>query len=330
MTLKTSLPGYKNEDDHAHLKRIADKHAASERLIGDICQTELGSEAKVTGRIMQGEASAVYTVNHLFREYILRINRSAQNRYVSEQWAIEVARERGLPVSEVISVGRKEFDNEGVNYSLQQKVEGQLFDKLLWVDKISQIRAKKITEQAGELLAKLHGIEVDGWGPIEKPNKGTQDKLRWINDPIDRANILCGTRATKYIAASELQKAAELVKKIEQKENPILLHSDYAPKHIFVNEKDEICGIIDFEDCEAGIAAQEFATWRFWFEESVPTLWLRKGYEHIKQINSISQIDLIELRGAIFTLDYYVSNAKLDSYAKRTAERMKVLIQNLE
>src|SRR5215213_7395110 len=57
-------------------------------------------------------------------KYIVRIASSSGklNDFIKEQWAVEKAKEKGVPVTEILEVGNKII---GLPYMLQQKLDGK-------------------------------------------------------------------------------------------------------------------------------------------------------------------------------------------------------------
>ena len=64
---------------------------------------------------------------------------------------------------------------------------------------------------------------------------------------------------------------------IYQGVTPHLLHGDYGPKHILV-EDGHITGILDFENAKSGDPMHDFVWWSYFGKNRPPLEWLKEGY----------------------------------------------------
>lgn len=253
--------------------------------ITDIIHEATGQNIASKTRIAIGESSEVYSVRVVTgTEAILRINDGAINNYFAEAWAIEQARNVGMPVPHIIHVGSKTTLSGTLHYSIEELIAGESFDNLLWRDHISKDRVRTIAVQAGELLAKLHRIDTSGWGKIDENGVGSYGSAaEWVSaefhDTQKIETLFKGAKLDARLLGKTLKRLDDSSSLFQT--TSYLLHMDYGPKHMFVDKSDNIVGIIDFEEAASGDIAFDFNGWPFWLEDTVPTQWILEGYERV-------------------------------------------------
>jgi aminoglycoside phosphotransferase (APT) family kinase protein len=309
--MATITNDYLDESNKKRLQDIHSKRTSSSETIKAIMQQAIGKEAASYDRIVAGEVNEVYMLHFQNGDdVVLRIGHNKDRTFEAETWAIEQAGKAGVPVAKVLAIGTITSDGKELNYSVQEKITGIRFDTLLWTDQIETGRAQKITEQAGEILAKIHSVKTSGYGGINEHGQGPFPAAQsWVQFHIDlqttyerlfRHHKMNSSTYDEVIA--KLQTATQLFT-----QHPHLLHIDYGPKHILVGDHDEITGIIDFERAESGDSAMDFASWHFWFDKVVPTQWLYNGYERVSSLGEDfeSRLQLAKLHELLHLLRYY-------------------------
>ncbi len=313
---------YHDEVARKRLLDIAESRTTSLATIAEIISENLSESIEQTTRIVRGESNEVYAIKtNGKQEVILRIGHWNNKTFERELWAVEQAAAQGVPTPKIISIG----EHASTYYCLQEKLQGTTLDTLLYSQNLPKERAKAIVENAGEILGKLHKIETTGWGCLDAPTHGEYDVLegKYIKAEAERERI-----------AEAIQQSGVLVPDIEIVLQTLksglqvylghqrLIHGDFGPKHIFVDEQDNITGIIDWEQAESGDPVAEFARWYFWFEKSSPTEWLREGHERITPLddNYEERFRVAKLEMAIWTLMYFTYNSPVDDCAIRAAQ----------
>lgn len=324
---------YNDTEKQQRLNEIHSKRTSSEDTIQAILKQTLNKQASSYDRIIAGEVNEVYMLHFQDSDdLILRIGHNESRTFAAETWAIERAGKAGVPVAKILGIGTINGDGKQLNYSLQEKILGERFDTLLWAKQIEPARAQRITEQAGEVLAKIHGVTATtGYGTIDEQGHGRFATIEdWIQHHIakksdyERLFKLHGMSDSTFDAViTKLRTATDL---FEPK--PHLLHVDFGPKHIFVDDEDNITGVIDFERAESGDVATDFASWHFWFDKTVPTEWLNTGYKRVSSLgdNFEARLQIVKLNELLHLLWYYTDVAPVGNAADDSARDIERIV----
>lgn len=324
---------YNDDEKQQRLNDIHSKRTSSADTIQGIATQTLDKHASGYDRIIAGEVNEVYLLHfHDSDDLILRIGHNEDRTFASETWAIEQAGKAGVPVAKILATGIFMGDNKQLSYSLQEKLVGERFDTLLWTKQIEPARAQRITENAGEVLAKIHSVTATtGYGNINEHGKGQFSTLQdWVQSHLakkpdyERLFKLHGMADGTFDAViAKLQTSTEFFAP-----KPHLLHVDFGPKHIFVDDDDNITGVIDFERAESGDIATDFASWDFWFNTMVPTDWLYEGYKRVSSLgdNFEARLQLVKLNELLHLLRYYTDVAPIGNAADDSARDIERII----
>ena len=303
--------------------------------LSSIIATGIGKKAIGYERLLEGEVNEVY-IAHLddAPDAILRISHNGRGFEV-ETWAIQQTRLAGVPAPNVLAIGSLEGSDKTIYYSIQEMLPGRGFDTLLWVDGIPPDRVKKITQQAGEMLARIHSAApAPGYGSMNSPERGQYpDALAWVQAQTSRRDYLISVFEQNELSSDVL---GAVLDKIDGAAglldpNPRLLHCDYGPKHLFVDEDDNICGVIDFGECGGGDTATDAACWDFWFHKSSPAKYVYEGYERGRPLgdNFKMRLEACRLYLHIDDLEYYTHIAPVPDIAKRIADELRSIISKV-
>jgi aminoglycoside phosphotransferase (APT) family kinase protein len=265
--------------------------------------------AMVTGpsaveRIEVGMSNAVYRAATDHAEVIVRAHRGQPHHFAGEVWAIETARERGLPVAEVIAV--EEFEDGGANWSVlvQAYLPGVPLYELL----ADGHACRDIIGSAGEHLAHLHQIETDGIGLIDATGRAPDApwESRVIAAPTDELRDLAGQLGMDEELVVRAADVLQSKKHLWEALGPRLLHGDFASKHVLVSDG-VITGILDFELAASGDPANDIAYWKYQ-EGSGAAVALLGGYAKVEPgaaSRMSERIDLLLIAISMSYLTYY-------------------------
>ncbi len=248
--------------------------------IGDYIERKFGSPVAETSKIENGVANEVHLIKTKSgQEFVARISLDEKNtRFESEQWALQHCQEIGVPVPKVLLVRKTRIGNKEYNLCLESKLPGKA---LYEVYDLSEAERDRLLNEAGQSLSKIHSVSVNGFGKFDKNGKGEFLTIQEIlNDP--------------YIGKEKIRKIAKEVGlddeiiakafKIIQEEStsyppttPRLVHNDFMPKHILVEDK-KVTGIIDFETAIGGDPIMDLAHWHFFFKDALNVNEIIKGY----------------------------------------------------
>lgn len=323
---------YHNEDARLRLQKIHEKRTSSPEVIATVVAEGISRKPTKYERIINGEVNEVYAVTlDNAKEIILRIGHIADHSFGAETWAIAQSKKAGVPVANILAIGTVKAADKPLHYSIQEKLRGRRFDTLLWSDRIPADRAQKITEQAGEVLARIHSVNsTTGYGSIDENGHGQFPNISdWVKSHLDKRAEYEKLFTEHNLTPSTLQAVLDKLKRAEALFGaPHLLHCDYGPKHLFVDENDKITGVIDFERAESGDIALDFASWDYWFSTSVPTKWLYDGYQRVSSLgdNFAERLKVVQLHELLHLLNYYTNDAPAPGAATSGAARIKELV----
>jgi len=317
---------FQDEATRKRLLDIAEARTTPRDTVADIIRSSVGEDIESIERIVRGESNEVYSIKTRHKnDVILRIGHWAKKTFEREAWAIEQAASIGVPVPKIIAVGDVPNVTAQTYYCVQEKLRGTALDTLLLSDGLSKERAKSIVEKAGEALAKIHSIKTSGWGYLTESNRGENSTLddRFAKvivkrDRINAALQKAGVSSTDIETVLSQLKSGLSVFEGNQR----LVHGDFGPKHVFVDEHDDITGIIDWEQAESADPVVEFARWNYWFDKSSPTEWLKTGHERITKLGDDydERFRIAKLESAIWTLMYFTYDSPVEDYAARAVQ----------
>lgn len=236
-----------------------DKLTGIERLDLD-AQTNLGNVNSVrVGMLASG------------KEVVIRCHpKGVRNGYFhAEATAAHRAKEAGLPSYDTLAV----HDYEGGNdfaFHVLEKLSGTAIKK--WLEAHPDDEAA-LLPQIGKMMARLHEIKVDGFGPFdnERAEEGELVGLHQTFAEAVRAGLPFNLDVlTKENLLTADQAAA--ITKLFGDDNPllastqaVLVHNDFADWNLLTDGKD-VTGILDWDECVAGDAVSDIACWSTFFE----------------------------------------------------------------
>lgn len=331
--MNTQFNDYSDQTARDRLKALHEKKTSEPEVVSTIIAETIRRKITSYDRILNGEVNEVYTITlEDNTKVILRIGHIPGRSFEAETWAIERAKDAGVPVANILAIGTLNGADKPSHYSIQEMLKGKRFDSMLWEDRIAPERAQAITQQAGEILARLHSITATtGYGNIDERGKGKYPNvMAWIQAHLDKQGIYEELFTQQNLPSSMLEAVFAKLQEAETLFDPAphLLHMDYGPKHIFVGEDDKVTGIIDFEGAEGGDIALDFASWEYWFSKSVPTEWLYEGYKKISKLgdNFNERLRIAQLHELLDLLNYYTNVGPAPEAAAAGAVAIKKLI----
>jgi len=222
-------------------------------------QTNLGNVNSVrTGLLTSG------------KEVIIRCHpKGVRNGYFhAEATAAHKAKEAGLPSFDTLAV----HDYEGGNdfaFHVLEKLSGTAIKK--WLEAHPDDEAV-LLPQIGKMMARLHQVKVDGFGPFDNERAKSGELVGLHNtfgqavraglpfnlDVLNKENIL----TTEQIAAITKLFDDNPLLAIQQ---AVLVHNDFADWNLLTDGND-VTGILDWDECVAGDAVSDIACWSTFFE----------------------------------------------------------------
>lgn len=251
-------------------------------LINKYVRKATGSAIAQASRVILGLDNEVYdviTVNN--HQIIVRISHKENHRFEAERFALNAARNAGVPTPQVLLVEQAAYDDTTVTFCIEEKLPGIPLDALLKDGLNSDLN--KAIDQIGALLGKLHSVHIDGFGYLQPDGKGHQISFAEImlmanerQAELYEAAKLWNVPSTNIVVGLELLND---YRDLYQFNTPVLIHGDFAQKHILI-EGDHISGIIDMQDCAGNHPIIDFVMWDAYWSEGIPTSRLIASYSN--------------------------------------------------
>lgn len=323
----------KNEQklDAKVYEEMAARMTTPQTVIDNLIQEQLGWKEFDTTRLIEGVGNEVYKVHSSQDESaILRVHHGEHLGFIHEKWAMEQAREKNVPVPDILSTGEVELESKVLSYSFLSLLKGTPMSELL--DKgSSQDEIKKFAHLAGEILARTHQVQTSGFGHFgDEPGMGEHTYLAGSMEQHTDKDTLLEAISDTDLTESELESIIEIIDNIETSEKPHLIHVDYAPKHIFIQDG-KVTGVIDWEICMSGIAATDFNRWRTQ-DNRIPMKDIVTGYESVQPLPSDfwKNLRTVQLHSALRTILYHhtVTHSTVDK--QKAATEAKFLLMSNE
>jgi aminoglycoside phosphotransferase (APT) family kinase protein len=262
-----------------------------EAMLHALVNNAVGQNIRHLAPITSGYANEVYRVDTENDDaLIIRIGRSGTTSLITEAWAMQQARQAGVPVPLIYATPQITTDeNHVLEVMVMQHVAGRSLASVQ--AQLTTSELAQIYQQLGVLLRKLHHIPVAGFGAFQSHDQASfadwhtyvqsTHKQRVADVPyLLQAGLGASEAATLLDIASELQFVSA--------PEPVLCHGDLSNEHIFVNDELTITGIIDFGQCQGGLPALDVAV-LLMFHPEIDLAWITQGYNGTPHTDGLSR-----------------------------------------
>ena len=267
-----SIPGYQEFLNGLHSGR-----KVSPEILHDSIRAISIANIVSFQQIVQGEVNEVYDV--LLSDgqsVVVRLCPSSESVFEREVWSIEKCAVLGLPVPEILGLSQRESEDGFIDVCIQKKIEGVLMSRS-GIDPHAMARA---VCQSGEYLREIHSISTSGFGYIDGEGCGMYASAAEEAVEYEALKKMLSEAAgvhdlDEQLLLDALSCVVEMIKSRDV--IPLLIHNDFEPKHILLNEK-KVAGIIDFGEATSGDPINDLV--RFSFNDSGNILFsdFLKGY----------------------------------------------------
>lgn len=252
-------------------------------LINTYVQKAVKSPVANANRLVIGQMNEVYNITtEDGQNIIVRISPQEDPRFEAERWALDASRKAGVPTPKVFLVEKAVFNKKTVTFCIEEKLSGKPLDELL-KDKKTKIKLNNAIKQIGDVLGKMHRVQVDGLGYLQPNGKGWDIPFSKIMlDLIEKEDELLTAAAKWDVSHSKVNKGLALLAKntaLYDWNKPSLTHGDFGPPHILV-EDDSITGIIDMQECSGNHPVFDFVHWETTYGKDIPLQQLIDSYSN--------------------------------------------------
>ncbi|MEV7357328.1 aminoglycoside phosphotransferase family protein [Kitasatospora sp. NPDC091276] len=231
---------------------------------------------------------------HDGNELVVKVRRAgSRSRYPTAAWASVRMREAGIPAAQILW------------HSIEACVETRCLGRPIEAEPPRPEDLDAAT-RAGEILRRLHTIEVSSFGQLDGHGIGQHTTVQgWLLalpsrttpnlDGLDLPGLLNRTRFVLEAGANHLPTTA-----------PKLLHGDWVGRHLFTDDR-QITGVVDLESVRGGDPLAELAGWSL--REPAPmTEALLAGYfDGPFPADSLLPLVLFRLRIAVSLLHFHAA-----------------------
>lgn len=243
-------------------------------LLDAAVRRAIGRGATRWERAHAGMSNETYFASAGADDLVVRVARTSEPHFEQERWAIARARERGVPAPEVLLVAHERTAAALLSICVQRRLTGVPLGTVARRRGRADLVLERLLREAGRILASIHTISVEGFGPLDGSGHGTL--ATWGAFLVGRLDGTSGP------GVPEVERACALLddhRAFVDSVSAHLLHFDYEPAHLLVDEATtQISGVVDFEDCKGGDPAYEFAQWDVIHDAYAPVAALTAGY----------------------------------------------------
>jgi aminoglycoside phosphotransferase (APT) family kinase protein len=222
-------------------------------LLESVLRSVCGRESERITTLGGGGLNEAYRVDLAgAAPVVVRVAEQPQPWFADEAHVMAQAHAVGVPTPEVLGVEHLEHDGSLLSFSVQRLMPGRSLQDVC--DELPPSEVERLVVDAGELLARVHGVD---------PDRGMRHELA----PLDDETLARITRGvdTEFggSAAEAVQRAVELLaEQAASRPQPRvrLAHGDWMPKHLLV-DGGAIVGVIDWEFAGPASPAFDLARW---------------------------------------------------------------------
>lgn len=245
-------------------------------IIDAVVRTVCGRGVEWLVRLTSGGLHETYRVELPDRmPVVVRIARRPVPWFTDEAHAMAQARRVGVPTPDVLGVEQVEHDGELLSFSILQLVRGRSLDEIAGGLPASDL--ERLLIDGGELLARVHSVV---------PERGMRHELRPPEEGFVARVVRVAEQALGPAAAAVVERGAEFLRDaVSTRPAPglALAHGDWLPKHILVDDRGAIAGVIDWEFAGPASPAFDLAHWEVAAGDSLHDRsdLLRRGYARV-------------------------------------------------
>lgn len=215
-----------------------------------LIQHHFGKKKVTATPLAGGISNHVFLTKHGREELVVRLSTDPNKleAFQKEQWAVAKAKEKGVPVPEILEVGNTIIP---LPYMIVRKIDGE--------EATHHIERSSILQEAAEYTSLIHTIPTKHYGHQFDWSQNTLAKNETWKDYLvkefrayERLNVLQKHRMLK--PGTSLRVRGFLKKMMRLNDEPCLHHGDIRLKNLLVNKKGKIIAIIDWENCISSIA----------------------------------------------------------------------------
>lgn len=218
---------------------------------------------------------------------VIRLAADERARFPVEAEVVQRLGHLDVPIPELRFVGEVETDSGTVAAMVQERAAGRTLRA--FADASDRADAHAATARAGEVLRRVHQVRTERFGPLGLGLRGTDDSFgAWFVDAVEpkaaQAVAIAPESAASVKGAMDLLAAHramldEAFDEVLDASAPCLVHGDFSPDNILVDEHGRVSAILDWEAVKSGPPELDIGWWDCFFEApATPVVELLRGY----------------------------------------------------
>lgn len=317
-----------------YLEQRHQKFNTADSLIENVVKEATNSSIDTKQKLLKGEENEVYEiVTSSRKKIIVRIHRGDHNAFLAEKWAIDRCEKLGLPVPKILLIKSADVEDKKMYFCVQEFLPGDTLERgNIDYSKLDKKLLRKLINQAGEMLSKIHTISTQKVGWLDEKGEGIYEselirfnRLKSKEEEIEKIFKALNINPTIFNKILKILKDNLF---LFEKYSYVLNHGDYSPKHIMVKE-DKITGILDFGGvCSEPGGVYDFFWWDYWQENYLPVEWIKEGYANKKLFTGDFEalLRIYRINRGLELLHWYY----LEKYMPAVKKAEKKLLKDLE
>lgn len=222
----------------------------AKKLARRIIEHHFGSKPKRLEHQTSGLSNFVFMVQHSEGEFIVRINpdQTKLKVFIKEQWAVNKAREVGVPAVEILEVGNYVIPYP---YMVSRRTEGE--EATYHPERLA------ILKEMGRYAALINSVPTDGWGSVfDWSSNQLSRNSSWkayLQDELRLEERLKLFAKYRVLPRKKLEQIRSLLERAAKRPSkPALNHGDIRLKNVLVDDTGNITAFLDWEDSISSLA----------------------------------------------------------------------------
>ncbi len=218
-------------------------------MAADLIEHHFSKRPKQIIPLYGGLSNFVFEVKTSEGLLVLRLSEQAgqMNLFLKEQWAVAKAKEKGVPVPDILEVGQ---DSASLPYMISRKIDG--------TSPLQHKERKSIIEEMGRYLVLIHKVPTSGYGETYDWSQNTLSKKNtwqsYLHEEYNAGERIKILKQHQMLNTKQANRLTAIVRQMETwNKKPCLQHGDMRLKNLLVDRSGKISAIIDWDQSVSSI-----------------------------------------------------------------------------
>lgn len=216
-----------------------------------------------------------YLIEYAGRTYFFRSDdgKLDDDYMLAEQAAMRMARQRGIPVPELLACDVS-MERHPVRYQIFEHIPYPDLNKHDQADKLDR---DTVGRQVGDILARLHGIQLDGFGFFDTAQLASSDTVHGLDTSNRDYFLKCldahlaYLRDVGFLSVEQVREIEQLIARHDallELDRGSLLHKDMAFWNL-LGSPEQVEAVIDWDDVVSGDPVDDLSIVRCFYDDDV-------------------------------------------------------------